>query len=131
MDKNIIKNIFNYSFIIDLFISWIVIICLLLLTDLVNNTFSIAGFLLQAIIVIGLLLLFIIELRRPSDTIFVFLILYIAIGVIIVIGVSIIQLLVTFAYSFNPILIGLIVGGCTPLWGKIAYRLYRIIKDYI
>lgn len=114
-----------------MFISWIVIICLLLLTDLVNNTFSIAGFLLQAIIVIGLLLLFIIELRRPSDTIFVFLILYIAIGVIIGIGVSIIQLLVTFAYSFNPILIGLIVGGCTPLWGKIAYRLYRIIKDYI
>lgn len=131
MDKNIIKNIFNCSLMIDLFISWIVIMSFLLLTDLVNNTFSIAGFIFQTIIVISLLLLFIIELRRPSDTIFVFLILYIGIGAGMGIGVSIIQLLVTSTYRFNPILLGIIIGGCTPLWGTMIYKLYKLIRDYI
>lgn len=131
MNKNFIKSIFNYSLVIDLFISWVVVMSFLLSTDLINNTLSVIGFIFQSIIVASLLLLFIIELKRPSDTIFAFLILYISIGVITGTSISVIHLLIIHIYNINPIFIGFVIGACTPLWTAIIYRIYKIIRDYI
>lgn len=126
-----IKDFFNFDLLVDLFISWIIINLLFISSNWVNNKLSPLGLLYQLIITLTLLLLYFIELKRKKGKIYLFLFSYTIIGFLTGSILAFIKYINFQHIDFVLIIVSGVIGIFTPIWGKLFFKIYQILKNYI